>query len=236
MTAATRTEGEVDPRAVIFDLDGTLIDTYETHRIAWRDTCAGYGIDLTDAMFAWSFGRNNPTIIERLWSDAGHDRPSPRGMEEIAERKEDDFRRALARERPVMPGVPELCRRLATRGWRLGIGTSAPRGNLEAAMDILGLADCIGAAATGDEVTRGKPDPEVFQLVATRLQVQPSRCIVVEDAGAGIDAAIAAGMSSIGIVSTGRTRSELEHASLVIHDFQELDDSSLDTLVPESSL
>ena len=63
-------------RAIIFDLDGTLIDTYDTHRDAWRDTCREAGIDLTDEMFAWSFGRSNPTIIERLWSDAGRSRPS----------------------------------------------------------------------------------------------------------------------------------------------------------------
>jgi len=219
-------------RAIIFDLDGTLIDTYDTHRDAWRDTCREAGIDLTDEMFAWSFGRSNPTIIERLWSDAGRSRPSAEELERIAERKEDDFRRALLRDRPVMPGVPEFCRRMLDRGWSLGIGTSAPRGNLDAALGILEIGDAITAAATGDELTRGKPDPEVFQLVATRLGVPPHRCIVVEDAPAGVDAALAAGMTAIGIASTGRTRGELSHASVVVDSFEEIDDPTLDNLVP----
>ena len=218
---------------MIFDLDGTLIDTYEAHRAAWRNACAAAGIELTDEMFAWSFGRGNPTIIERLWTDAGLPHPSPMEMERIAHAKEEDFRSTLLRERPVMPGVPAFCRRMAARGWRLGIGTSAPEGNLEVARRVLDLDDCIAASANGDELSRGKPDPEVFLLVAERLGVLPERCVVVEDAPAGVDAAIAGGMTAVGIASTGRTPQELSHASLVIDAFEALDDPTMDRLVPE---
>jgi beta-phosphoglucomutase len=121
-----------------------------------------------------------------------------------------------------MPGVPELVLGLRETGFAIAIGTSAPRENLELAADRLGIADLIDASVCGGEVTHGKPDPEVFLLAAERLGVSPGRCVVVEDAGAGIDAAQAGGMSSIGIVSTGRTAAELDHADLVVDRFDVL--------------
>ncbi|MAB72644.1 MAG: hypothetical protein CMJ54_09075 [Planctomycetaceae bacterium] len=208
--------------AAIFDLDGTLIDTYDAHHAAWRTACAANGIELTPAMFAWSFGRTNPAIIRRFWADEGRAEPDDGTMERVAEAKETDFRTELDRSFPAMPGVPELIAGLRERGVAVAIGTSAPRENLELAVDRLGIADLIDASVCGGEVTLGKPDPEVFLLAAKRLGVPPDRCVVVEDAGAGIDAAQAGGMSSIGIVSTGRTDAELAHADLVVDRFDVL--------------
>ena len=212
-----------DPtRAAIFDLDGTLIDTYDAHHAAWRTACATNGIELTPAMFAWSFGRTNPAIIRRFWTDAGRPEPDDETIERVANAKETDFRAELDRSFPAMPGVPELVLGLRETGFAIAIGTSAPRENLELAADRLGIADLIDASVCGGEVTHGKPDPEVFLLAAERLGVSPGRCVVVEDAGAGIDAAQAGGMSSIGIVSTGRTAAELDHADLVVDRFDVL--------------
>ena len=82
--------------------------------------------------------------------------------------------------------------------------------------------DLVDASVCGGEVAHGKPDPEVFLLAAERLGISPDRCVVVEDAGAGIDAAQAGDMASIGIVSTGRTAAELAHADLVVDRFDVL--------------
>ena len=210
------------PRGAIFDLDGTLIDTYHAHRIAWRDACTRNGIELTPEMFAWSFGRTNPTIIRRFWADEGRPAPDDREIERVAEEKETDFREELVREFPAMPGVPELLGSLREAGFRIAIGTSAPRGNLELAIEHLGIADLIDATVCGSEVSHGKPDPEVFLLAASRIAVPPKCCVVVEDAGAGVDAARAGGMASIGLVSTGRTPAELDHADLVVDRFEEI--------------
>lgn len=206
----------------IFDLDGTLIDTYEAHRAAWATACAAHGIDLTAEMFSWSFGRTNPSIIRRFWSDHGRDDPTDEEIDAVAERKESDFRSRLIRESPVMPGVPELFAALRADGFRIAIGTSAPRGNLELAVEILGIETLVDASVCGGEVTHGKPDPEVFVLAARRMGVPAARCVVMEDAGAGIDAARAGGMAAIGIVSTGRTHRELDHADLVVERFDSL--------------
>ncbi|MCP4013322.1 MAG: HAD family phosphatase [Phycisphaeraceae bacterium] len=212
-----------DPtRAAIFDLDGTLIDTYDAHHAAWRTACAANDIELTPAMFAWSFGRTNPTIIRRFWADAGRPDPDDATIERVAEAKETDFRTELDRSFPAMPGVPELIAGLREQDFALAIGTSAPRENLELAADRLGITDLIDASVCGGEVVHGKPDPEVFLLAAERLGASPAQCVVMEDAGAGIDAAKAAGMSSIGIVSTGRTAAELDHADLVVDRFDVL--------------
>lgn len=209
-------------RGAIFDLDGTLIDTYDAHHAAWRSACAANGIELTTGMFAWSFGRTNPSIIRRFWADAGRPVPTDAEIEAVAEEKETDFRAELAREFPAMPGVPELLSDLRRHDFRIAIGTSAPRGNLDLAVELLGIGDLLDASVCGGEVAHGKPDPEVFVLAARRLGLEPGRCVVVEDAGAGIDAARAGGMGAIGIVSTGRSRAELDHADLVVDRFDAL--------------
>lgn len=213
---------EARDRGAIFDLDGTLIDTYQAHHAAWHSACAAHGIDLTPEMFAWSFGRTNPSIIRRFWADAGRPDPTDEEIDAVAEEKETDFRTELARDFPAMPGVPELLRELRNGGFRIAIGTSAPRGNLELAVGLLGIEDLVDASVCGGEVTHGKPDPEVFVLAAGRIGVPTSRCVVVEDAGAGIDAARAGGMAAVGIVSTGRTHAELDHADLVVDRFDSL--------------
>ena len=209
-------------RGAIFDLDGTLIDTYQAHHAAWHSACAAHGIELTPEMFAWSFGRTNPSIIRRFWADVGRPEPTDEEIDAVADEKESDFRAELARDFPAMPGVPELLAALRGNGFRIAIGTSAPRGNLELAVDLLGIGDLLDASVCGGEVTHGKPDPEVFVLAAQRLEIPVSRCVVVEDAGAGIDAARAGGMAAVGIVSTGRTQAELDHADLVVERFDSL--------------
>ena len=213
---------EVQDRGAIFDLDGTLIDTYQAHHAAWHSTCASHGIDLTPEMFAWSFGRTNPSIIRRFWADHGRPEPTEEDMEIVAEEKETAFRAEMMRDFPAMPGVPDLLNELRENGFRIAIGTSAPQGNLELAVGLLGIADLLDASVCGGEVTNGKPDPEVFVLAAQRLGIPASGCVVVEDAGAGIDAAHAGGMAAVGIVSTGRTHAELEHADLVVDRFDSL--------------
>ncbi len=208
--------------AALFDLDGTLIDTYDAHHAAWRTACATHGIELTPEMFAWSFGRTNPAIIRRFWKDHGLPDPTDAEIDAVAEEKEQDFRTELAREFPAMDGVPDLLRALRNAGWRIAIGTSAPQANLDLAAERLGIVDLLDATVCGTEVSHGKPDPEVFLLAAERTGTRPESCVVIEDAGAGIDAGQAGGMRTIGIVSSGRTHAELAHADLVVERFDRL--------------
>jgi beta-phosphoglucomutase-like phosphatase (HAD superfamily) len=98
-------------------------------------------------------------------------------------------------------------------------------------LERLGRGEKFGAVVTGADVTRGKPNPQVFQIAAQRLGVAPAKSVVVEDAPAGIDAAHAAGMSCVALVSTGRVRETLEHADLVVDSLQELNAGTFVQLV-----
>ena len=169
--------------------------------------------------FAETFGRTSREIIAILWPEKADDRSAIRAFDD---RKEDAFRKIVAEAFPAMPGVGELLESLASEGIPMAVGSSGPPPNVALVVEKLGATEIFGVLVTADDVTRGKPDPQVFLLAAERLGVPPARCIVVEDAQAGVTAARAAGMHCVGIASTGRTRDELADADLVIDSLSEL--------------
>ena len=184
------------PWAVLWDMDGTLVDTAELHFDAWCRLCEGLARPFTRADFKATFGRRNPEIFQYLFPAGITEAESAR----LGEDKETMYR-AAAREKGVnlLPGARELMEQLARSGARQAIGSSAPRGNLDLILELTGMGPHLGACVGMEDTRRGKPDPEVFLVGAQRLGVVPSRCVVFEDAVAGIEAATAAGMRSIGV-------------------------------------
>lgn len=181
---------------VLWDLDGTLVDSTELHWIAWRDTMAAEGVSITREMFEATFGWKNEPILRR-W--IGPEADTTR-MRRMADRKERRYRAALrAKGLQPLPGAREWVERLHREGWKQAIASSAPLENIEAVVAVLDLGHDFEAVVSGDDVKEGKPDPRVFLLAAERLGVAPSRAIVVEDAAAGIEGARRAGMKSIGV-------------------------------------
>jgi beta-phosphoglucomutase len=126
-----------------------------------------------------------------------------------------------------LPGVERWVRRLNKNGWRQAIASSAPRLNVEVVLDAIGLAVCFQAIVSAEDVQHGKPDPEVFLTAASRLRVPPERCVVVEDAGAGIEAARRAGMRSIGVSRCNALPAEVSVQSLDL-----LPEDTFEKLVP----
>jgi beta-phosphoglucomutase len=187
------------PRAVLWDLDGTLVDSEQYHWLAWRDTMAAEGVPLTHAQFLATFGLRNDAIIPQWIPGASIER-----VERIANAKEQLYRR-LVREGGLapLPGAAEWTQRLANEGWRQAIASSAPRENIDAVLAVIGLASVFQALVSAEDVTLGKPDPQVFLTAAARLDSVPARSIVVEDAPAGVEAARRAGMPSIGVSRHG---------------------------------
>jgi len=183
-------------RGVLWDLDGTLVDSTGLHWIAWRDAMAEEGVAITREMFEATFGWKNDPILRRwLGQDAPEDRKA-----RIADRKERSYRAALRAEGlQPLPGAREWVERLHREGWKQAIASSAPLENIEAVLAVLDLGHDFEAMVSGDDVKEGKPDPRVFLLAAERLGVAPARAIVVEDAAAGIEGARRAGMKSIGV-------------------------------------
>lgn len=204
---------------VIFDLDGVLIDSGAAHLESWRRLASRHGLGVSDAQFAQTFGRQNRDIIPILWG-----RPLPPSeVAALADEKESAYR-DIVRGRIAeitMPGAIALIQDCHAAGMKLAIGSSTPPENVELALSEMGVARLFSACVTSRDVTRGKPHPEVFLKAAERIDVDPARCVVIEDAPSGIEAALAAGCAAVGLTSH-HPRERLAHAHAVIDALTEL--------------
>lgn len=203
-------------RAVLWDLDGTLVDSEELHWQSWQHAMGLEGRPVTFEQFKASFGQRNETIL-RDWLGAA---ATPRDIDRVANAKEVEYRR-LAGEHGLtpLPGAAEWLVRLHEAGWKQAIASSAPRPNIDAVLDVVDMGRYLQAVVSADEVGRGKPDPALFLETARRIGVLSPYCIVVEDAPAGVEAARRAGMRSIGVLSHHHRRLS---ASLVVSSLEEL--------------
>jgi beta-phosphoglucomutase len=185
--------------AAIWDMDGTLVDTAELHFRAWEEACQELGRPFSRAEFAATFGRRNPEIIEYLFGD----RFGASESAAIGDRKEELYRAAARQGVTPLPGVVPLLEGLQKSGFRQAIGSSAPRANLDLILGLLGVARFFDAVVSMEDTQRGKPDPQVFLVAAERLATPPARCVVLEDAVAGVQAARAGGMKCIAVRFVG---------------------------------
>ncbi len=183
----------------IWDMDGTLVDTAELHFRAWEEVCREQGRPFTRADFAATFGRRNPEIIRALFGD----RFDEKQIAELGDKKEELYRAAARKGVEPLPGVVALLEGLRRAGFRQAIGSSAPRANLDLILGLMGVAPYFDAVISSEDTDRGKPDPQVFLVAAERLGVPPRRCVVLEDAVAGVEAARAAGMPCIAVRFVG---------------------------------
>jgi beta-phosphoglucomutase len=198
-------------RAVLWDLDGTLVDSVEEHWQAWRETVEADGLAVTRERFRETFGQRNDAILARWFGDA----VAPERRRAIGHAKEARYRELVAAGGLApLPGAAEWVRRLARAGWRQAVASSAPRLNVDVVVRALGLSEFFGALVAAEDVVHGKPAPDVFLAAAARLEVPAAGCVVVEDAAAGIEAARRAGMRNIGIGSPGFAPADVVVASL----------------------
>ena len=183
-------------RAILWDLDGTLVDSAEFHWLSWRDTMAAEGVSLTYRQFLDTFGQKNDRILPG-WLGPGADADRIR---RVGDAKEAEYRRlASVHGLTALPGASSWVRRLHAQGWQQAIASSAPGENVGVMLRALALDAMFEAIVSAEDVTRGKPDPQVFLAAAERLGVPRDRCIVVEDAAVGVQAARSAGMRCIGV-------------------------------------
>ena len=186
--------------AVIWDVDGVLLDSAEQHRQAWHQLAAEEGVAYTDADFWATFGMRNGDIIPRFY---GADR-SPAEVAALGERKETYYRALLGAQAQALPGARELMAALHAAGYRQAIGSSAPPENLRLIVDLLAIAPYLAAVISGERVARGKPAPDIFLAAAETLGIPPERCVVIEDAPAGVAAAHAGGMRCLAVRRAGQ--------------------------------
>jgi beta-phosphoglucomutase family hydrolase len=197
-------------QAVLWDMDGVLVDTAEFHYQSWATVLADYGIEFSPEFFRDTFGMNNRGILSLLLGE----KLTPELLAEIGGHKEERFRAAVQGQARPLPGVLDWLQRLQDTGFRQAVASSAPLANINTLVDQLGLRDYFTVLVSGVDLP-GKPEPTLFLKVARLLDVPPERCVVVEDAVAGVEAAKRAGMKCIAVTST-KPAQALEAADVVV--------------------
>ncbi len=208
------------PLAAIFDMDGTLVDNMRFHVRAWVALSKELGLDAHPERFEREFaGMRNEELLPAL---LGRPVP-PEELTRLAERKESHYRELYAPHLSPLRGARELLARLQGAGVGLAVASAAPRDNRTFVLDGLGLRPLFAHVVGAEDVTRGKPAPDLFLAAARALGVEPSACVVFEDAVNGIRAARAAGMLAVGVATlTPDTVLREAGAHWVIDDFASL--------------
>jgi beta-phosphoglucomutase len=206
------------PRAVVFDMDGVLVDSGVHHRDAWRAMCRDCGVSPPAEFWRLTIGRPAEEAVALLV--AGIDGADAR---RLAALKREHYTRLARRGLIAVAGATAFVEALARAGVPRAVATSASRRERDHVLDARGLTAHIDAAITADDVRRGKPDPEIYLKAAERLGVDPTACLVFEDAIVGVHGARAAGMRVIG-VTTAHTADELlaAGAERAVPHFEEL--------------
>jgi len=185
--------------AAVFDWDGVILDSSRHHEESWERLAREIGKPLPAGHFRRGFGRRNIEIMRDMlgWSQ---DLPE---IDRFSRRKEVLYREVVEEWGiDPLPGVRAWLERLAAKGIPCGIGSSTEEQNVRLGLRKLGLEKFFRTAVTAEQVERGKPAPDVFLEVARRLGVKPARCVVFEDAPAGVEAGRAAGMKVVGVTTT----------------------------------
>ncbi len=211
-------------QAVIWDLDGVIIDSADEHRRAWQRLAREEGIKFTDEDFWATFGKRNDDIIAILWGPL-----SPEQVQLLRDRKEIYFRELIRQTAAPLPGSMELMRSLHEAGYLQALASSAPIENIQLISEVLGLERYLTALVSGETVPHGKPAPDIFLKAAQQLHIEPSRSLVIEDAVAGVEAAHAAGMRCIAVASN-RDLPGLRKAELMVKTLLEVDVKRVQTL------
>ena len=214
------------PKAVIWDMDGVIADTGAAHFAAWRQVMAELGRPFDEADFRRIFGIVNPDAVRLLLGET----VSSYEIARISERKETLFREAVQVQVSLLPGVETWLERLRQQGYRQAIASSAPPANIEVLLHVLNVGPYFQATVSADDVTKGKPDPAIFLKAAAALGVSPARCVVVEDAVAGVEAARRAGMICLAVATT-QPAERLSDADLVVKRLTELADDAFERLL-----
>lgn len=211
------------PFAVLWDLDGVLVDTSGYHYESWRRSLAEIHRELSEEEFRATFGLRGTEILARLLPGV----PEPE-RERLAERKEAYFRGLLPERIPVAPGVERLVMDLASARIPQAVASSAPRANLEEILPRLHLP--LAEYVAAEDVAEGKPNPEVFLKAAQRLGMPSDRCVVVEDSLAGVQAARRARMACLAVAVTW-PREKLSGADMVVDSLEQVSVEDLRRLV-----
>lgn len=209
-------------------MDGVLVDSADAHRQAWQQLGREIGTPFTSELFQQTFGQRNASIIP-VWLGTREPDITPQCANALADRKETLYRE-LVRQGAVRvyPGVPVLLRQLRALGAGVAVASSGPRENVSLLIDTIGVRPAVDATVGSEDVTEGKPHPEVFLKAAARLGIEPTRCAVIEDSVHGIEAAKRGHMFAVAVLtSTARAALLQAGADVVVEGVERIDAKEL---------
>ena len=201
-------------KAIIFDMDGTLVDNMGIHLDIWVDFLADRGVTVTQEEFhRQTSGQRNPEIMRQFID------PNLSDVQvlELQEEKESLYRRLHANDMEPMPGSIEFFEAAQAQGLKLAVATSAYRPNVDFTLDGLQIRPYFQAVISAEDVVNGKPNPDPFLLAAQKLGVPPEQCLVFEDAESGVEAARRAGMRVFYITSTTKPENIPDQPHIIGH-------------------
>jgi len=203
---------------IIFDMDGVIVDNHRFHFRAWMEFASKYKFELNDEIYRNDFnGKTNADLFQMIFGKITEEEILAYSLE-----KEVNYQKLYASEIKPHTGLVEFLKDLKSKNYRIALGTSAPTTNVDFTMNALGMRDYFDVIIDGSQVSKGKPDPEVYLKCAKSLGLHPNHCVVFEDSLAGLQSGKNAGCSIIG-VATSHTREELlPTVETIINDFTEI--------------
>lgn len=204
--------------AILFDLDGTIVNTDPLHYQAWREMLLSYGVEIDETFYKSRIsGRLNPEIVKDILPQL-----SPSAGQKVAEEKEALFRQLALHLQPLS-GFSELLAWTETHQLKRALVTNAPRLNTEFMLELLGIKAAFHTIVLADDCIAGKPDPAPYQVALKNLGITAENAIALEDSPSGIRSAVGAGIRTIGITSTQSPQVLQEiGAFMTIPDFTDL--------------
>lgn len=212
-------------KACIFDLDGVIVDTAHYHFMAWRRLAGELGVDLTEQENEKLKGVSRMDSLEIILKLGGITK-NEQEKEALASKKNNWFVEYIhsMKSNEIFPGVKELIQQIRASGRKVALASSSK--NAETVIELLGIASLFDVMIDGTMIIKTKPNPEIFLLTASRLNISPKECLVFEDAEAGVEAAVRAGMKCIGVGSA----EQLGKANVIVNNTADFDLKNLNTL------
>jgi HAD superfamily hydrolase (TIGR01509 family) len=205
-------------KAVLWDMDGVISDSYSFHFAAWQEIFAKRSVEFTKEDFTGLFGSSNDFIIGSVMGK----QLSERDVKRVVREKEDAFRRAATGRVKPFPGVVALLNALKKGNFKLGLVSSAPMENIDLGLSELDLAGTFNCIVSRQDVSESKPSPQIYLLAAEKLQTAPGDCVMIENSPLGVKAAKAAGMKCLAVTNT-HSRENLQEADMVVDSLGNVD-------------
>lgn len=216
-------------KGVLFDMDGVLVNNLEVHREAFAEFFRRYGVERTFDELNRVFGKGNDDIMGELMPREVVERV---GIRELGYEKEAIYREIYAPRITPQPGLKAFLAACEEHGLKCAVGSSGYMANVDFVLDRCDIRRYFEATVAGDQVTRCKPDPEIYLTAAAKLGLEPCECIVFEDAEAGIEAAQRAGIKVVALATTfSREFLEGTHSDMIIDDFRDVTIADIRALV-----